>query len=141
MGMYIINSNAKKIKKIKEFLQIKKIEYRDAKTNEYLLIQDNPIDIFPPTLLHGIKILETKDWFRFVKEYGNLGEFLYKKEKPPEKGQRVRIISGQYGEMKLEGIIVSVGNNNCSVEVALWGKIVKISVGFEDILVLKEDDI
>lgn len=140
--MYTINASTKKIRKIKEFLKATNREYREAKLSDYLLMRDNPKKTLPPGLLAGVTVLQSKDWFKMIKEYGELSDFLESmKKKPLQPGQAVLITGGEYKDLKLKGIVKSVGNRVCGVETTIWGKLVMIHVGFDEMEAIKQESV
>jgi len=107
--------------------------------DDYILVREDPKSMMPSFLLSGAKVMEIslKESFRIYKDYGVLGEFLeYMKPKPPEAGQLVRIGGGQYKDLNLKGIVREVGKSTCSVETMVWGNLVKLKVGYQDVKVI-----
>ena len=138
-----MNASSRRIKKIETHLKTRDIECEEAKTEEYLILRDNPKDVIPEFLMSGIKIIElgTKDAIKFMKNYGSLTAMLSRKAEPPEVGQFVRITGGDYKDLRLKGIVKSVGNKTCGVETMVWGNLVKVNVGFNDIEIVGGNDL
>jgi len=137
--MYVINTSRRKIKKIIEYLKRREIEFEETKMDDYILVREDPKSMVPSFLLSGAKVMEIslKESFRIYKDYGVLGEFLeYMKPKPPEVGQLVRIVGGQYKDLNLKGIVREVGKSTCGVETMVWGNLVKLKVGYQDVKVI-----
>ncbi len=140
--MYLINASVKKIRNIMTFLRSKEIEFAESKSNEYLVVSANPKDILPAFLLSGTKIIEApvKDAVKMYKNYGSITELLHKKKPLPVEGQIVRIIGGIYKDLNMTGKVVSVGQKSCGVEVIAWGNLIKLSVGFDDVDIVGQNE-
>jgi len=116
------------------------IEFRETKMKDYILTREDPKKIIPRHLLPSLWIKETDDYIRFLKEYGELTEYLKKFEKKlPKEGDIVRIIGGKFGSMGLEGTVKSVGKRVCEVETTVFGNMIKISVPISDVEVLEKE--
>lgn len=140
--MYLLFGSSRKLKKIKQFLLRKEILVKDTKLDDYLMTGEDPRGLVPESFLTGIKITEltAKDgYFRFFKEYGELA-YLFAPPPKPEVGDTVIITDERYKDMQLRGIVKEVGKKTCAVETAVWGKLVKITVDFGGVKILKETE-
>ena len=139
--MYLLFGNSRKLKKIKEIFLKKDLLVKDTKFNDYLMTMQDPKTIIPPLYLSGIKITEltAKDgYFRFFKEYGELA-YLFEPPPKPKVGDTVMVVGGKYKGMELKGIVKEVGNNTCAIETAVLGRLIKITVDFDDVKLLKSE--
>jgi len=140
--VYLLFGNSRKLKKIREIFLKKDLLVKDTKFNDYLMVVEDPRNIVPTSFLSGIKITEltAKDgYFRFFKEYGELA-YLFEPPPKPEVGDTVMVVNGKYKDMELKGIVKEVGNNTCAIETAIWGKLIKITVDFDDVKVIKKEE-
>jgi transcription antitermination factor NusG len=142
--MWYIFGSSLTIKRVRKFLKQMGVEYEDTKSDEYLYVRENPISILPPSLRRKVKVEKIPDddpYFFLLKHYGELSFLFQKEEKPkPEAGSVVRIVGGDYKDMNLKGIVTEVREKTCSVEVSLWGRIVKLNLPFEHVEKVVEEE-
>lgn len=132
--MFLIFSSPAKIRKLKRFLELKGLEVKETKDDQYLFTLEDPSVHIPFSLKPGTKVMPVSERERYHRMFKEYGEFAYLFRKfAPEPGMAVRIIKGDYGSLGLVGIVKDVGKATCTVEATVWGKIVKIVVGHGDV--------
>jgi transcription antitermination factor NusG len=141
-GMYLLNASVKKIRSIMVYLKERGLGFEETKSNEYLVVSANPKEILPAFLVAGVKIMDMpmKDAVKMYKNYGGITEVLRRKKPAPEKGQAVRIIGGEHKDLHMSGKVVSVGQKSCAVEVIAWGNLIKVHVGFDDLVPIQSEE-
>ncbi len=136
--MYLINANVKKIRSIIVFLKERGVGFEETKSNEYLVVNDNPKEILPAFLLAGVRTIDmpVRNAVRMYKNYGAITEILRRKKPVPAVGQVVRITGGEHKDLRMSGKVVSVGAKYCAVEVIAWGNLIRMTLGFDDVEII-----
>jgi len=133
LKMYSLYASPRKITTIRKILsRHRHLLVRETKFPEYLFVDEDPRLYLPPEILSGVKIeIAEKDFTRFYKEAGRIGEMFDKIEqfrspKPINSGDNVRIKGGRFKGFC--GLVKSVSEKGTyEVEVNVWGNILKAS--------------
>lgn len=133
--MYLIYSeSSRKIRLIKKVLsEVKDMTVKETKFPEYLFVDEDPSMFIPGHLMGGVKVERFEGGYtRFLKNAGRIAELLRQsKPEPLEPGAPVKITAGRFSGFS--GIVKTVSEKGCDVEVNVWGNILRTTCSPSDL--------
>jgi len=130
----IYTESSRRINLIKKLLSdIDDLIVKETKFPEYLFVDRDPSMFIPGHLMSGVKVERFEGGYtRFLKNAGRIAELLRKsKPEPLESGDPVKITAGRFAGFS--GIVKTVSEKGCDVEVNVWGNILRTTCSPSDL--------
>lgn len=130
--MYLISGAPKKIKRIFTLYKNMPLGLKETEFGEYLLSEKDPAGMIPSQMMSSLKVDVVDDC-----RAKNLVKGAVPESKPlPSRGMPVRITSGTYKDFS--GIVKSIENEDCTVEVMVFGHIVRATCAAKELEIVRE---
>ncbi len=123
--MFIIQAKRKHLALIRKVLEGRGMKVEKTNHPEYICLYDDPRPSVPDELKTFIKVTETPDEIPFTSQKKQRGKDRIKPNVPAV------IIKGAFKGHP--GIIKSVANDRCEIELSVFGRIIKATMSTKDI--------
>lgn len=128
--MFIIRGSAQKLKFVKKLLEKEGLHVEDTIMPDYILTVRDPTEYIPEDYKTHIKIAPLDNsYVSILKNTGVIKDMIMSKGKC-DVGNVVKINNGKYSGFT--GIIAEIEDKFCTIEISVFGKIVKDTVNISD---------